>query len=42
MGKIGVHVDDFYSMLKALKDALDDDTYRLVRKIIYRFITRYF
>ena len=42
MRKIGVHADNFYSMLEALKDALDDDTYQLVRDIIYKFVTHYF
>ena len=40
--KVGVHVDNFYSMLEALEDALDDDTYQLVRDIIYKFVTHYF
>ena len=42
MRKVGIHANNFYSMLKALEDALDDDIYQVVREIIYKFITHYF
>jgi len=41
MAKLGIAPDNFYSMLQALMEVLDDDTYQLVEEIIYKFVTHY-